>query len=61
MKWQRALIQRRPVNVWRLIRRLWDELKAERHDPEKYHALMKRIREEADAYRELIDPEAAKS
>ena len=44
-----------------LIQRLWDELKAERHDPEKYHALMKRIREEADAYRELIDPEAAKS
>ena len=44
-----------------LIQRLWDELKAERHDAEKYHALMKRIREEADAYRELIDPEAAKS
>jgi hypothetical protein len=44
-----------------LIQRLWDELKAERHDPEKYYALMKRIREEVDAYRELIDPEAAKS
>jgi hypothetical protein len=43
------------------IQRLWDELKAERHDPEKYYALMKRIREEADAYRKLIDPEAAKS
>ena len=44
-----------------LIQRLWDELKAERHDPEKYYALMKRIREEADAYRELLDPEDAKS
>ena len=44
-----------------LIQRLWDELKAERHDREKYYALMKRIREEADAYRELIDPEVAKS
>ena len=43
------------------IQRLWDELRAERHDPEKYYALVKRIREEADAYRELIDPEAAKS
>jgi hypothetical protein len=31
------------------------------HDPKKYYALMKRIREEADAYRELIDPEAAQS
>ena len=44
-----------------LIQRLWDELRAERHDPEKYYALMKRIREEADAYRELLDPEDAKS
>jgi hypothetical protein len=44
-----------------LIERLWDELKAQRHDPKKYYALMKRIREEADAYRELIDPEDGKS
>jgi hypothetical protein len=44
-----------------IIQRLWNELKAVRHDPEKYYALMKRIREEADAYRDLIDPEAAKS
>jgi hypothetical protein len=43
------------------IQRLWDELRAERHDPEKYYALMKRIREEADAYQELLDPEDAKS
>jgi hypothetical protein len=43
------------------IQRLWDELKAVRHDPEKYYALMKRIREEADAYRELLDPDDAKS
>jgi hypothetical protein len=27
-----------------LIQRLWDELKAERHDPEKYNALMTETR-----------------
>ena len=42
------------------IQRLWDELKGASR-PEKYYGLMKGIREEADAYRELIDPKAAKS
>ena len=36
------------------IQRLWDELKAERHDPEKYYALIERIRREADAFREMF-------
>ena len=36
-----------------LIQRLWDELKAARHDPEKYYALIERIRREADAFRKL--------
>ena len=44
-----------------LIQRLWDELKAARHDPEKYYALIERIRREADAFRKLIDPDDPKS
>jgi hypothetical protein len=43
------------------IQRLWDELKAVRHDPEKYYALMERIRREADAFRKLVDPDDPKS
>ena len=59
VKWQGARSRGGRLRL-ALIQRLWDELKAERHDSEKYYALMKRIREEADAYRKLIDPEAAK-
>ena len=43
------------------IQRLWDELKAARHDPEKYYALIERIRREADAFRKLIGPDDPKS
>jgi hypothetical protein len=37
------------------IQRLWDELKAVRHDPEKYYALIVRIRREAEAFRDMFD------
>jgi hypothetical protein len=43
------------------IQRLWDELKAVRHDPEKYYALIERIRREADAFRKLVDLDDPKS
>ena len=43
------------------IQRLWDELKAVRHDPEKYYALMERIRREADAFRKMFEPDDPKS
>jgi hypothetical protein len=43
------------------IQRLWDELKAVRHDPEKYYALIERIRQEADAFREMFDADDPKA
>jgi len=43
------------------IQRLWDELKTVRHDPEKYYALIERIRREADAFRKLVDLDDPKS
>jgi hypothetical protein len=43
------------------IQRLWDELKAVRHDPEKYYALIERIRREADAFREMFDTDDPKA
>jgi hypothetical protein len=42
------------------IQRLWDELKAVRHDHEKYYALIERIRREADAFRKLFDADDEK-
>jgi hypothetical protein len=43
------------------IQRLWDELKAVRHDPEKYYALIERIRREADAFREMFNTDDPKT
>ena len=43
------------------ILRLWDELKAVRHDPEKYYALIERIRREADAFRKMLDADDPKA
>jgi len=40
-----------------LIQRLWRELQAASADPQKYQLLIKRIRREADAFREALDRE----
>nr|AHN97841.1 hypothetical protein [uncultured bacterium lac121] len=39
-----------------LIQRLWTELQAARKDPVKYQALAERIRREADAFLETLQP-----
>jgi hypothetical protein len=43
------------------LQRLWTELQAARKDPEKYKALVERIRREADAFRQRLHDDSTRA